>query len=84
MLSKTEEYKSKIDEIEKNTILSIKEKQNQKKIYLEKISQTIRQANEYAESKKQQAQEWIDSKIQQLILNGDSLEQLDKNTIARF
>ena len=84
MLSKVEEYKKKIDDVEKDVILSAKEKQNQKKIYLEKISQTIHQANEYAESKKQQAQEWIDSKIQQLILNGDSLDKLDKDTIASF
>nr|DAS53554.1 MAG TPA: hypothetical protein [Caudoviricetes sp.] len=84
MLSKVEEYKKKMDDIEKDIILSTKEKNIQKKIYLEKIHITIHQANEYAESKKQQAQEWIDNKIQQLVLNGDSLDKLDKDTIASF
>ena len=84
MLSKVEEYKKKMDDIEKDIILSTKEKNIQKKIYLEKIHITIHQANEYAESKKQQAQEWIDAKIQQLVLNGDSLDKLDKDTIASF
>ena len=84
MLSKVEEYKKKMDDIEKDIILSTKEKNIQKKIYLEKIHITIHQANEYAESKKQQAQEWIDTKIQQLVLNGDSLDKLDKDTIASF
>ena len=84
ILSKVTEYKSKIDEIETDMITSAKEKANQKKIYLEKINLTIHQANEYVDSKKQQAQEWIDDKIQQLVLNGDSLDKLDKNTIASF
>ena len=83
-LDKVEYYKEKIDNIEreyKEGKFSNKEKNTKIKQYQDKIALSIQQANEYLETKKQQLQDWLDSKINGYTENEKSLQNIQKQSL---
>ena len=86
-LDKVEYYKDKIDNIEreyKEGKFSVKEKNTKIKQYQDKIALSIQQANEYLETKKQQLQDWLDSKIKGYTENEKSLQNIQKQSLENF
>lgn len=86
-LDKVEYYKDKIDNIEreyKEGKFSDKEKNTKIKQYQDKITLSIQQANEYLETKKQQLQDWLDSKIKGYTENEKSLQNIQKQSLENF
>ena len=84
-LDKVEYYKNKIDNIEKEYKgISDKEKNIKIKQYQYKIALTIQQSNEYLETKKQQLQDWLDSKIKDYQENEKSLQDIQKQSLENF
>ena len=84
-LDKVEYYKNKIDNIEREYKgISDKEKNIKIKQYQDKIALTIQQSNEYLETKKQQLQDWLDSKIKDYQENEKSLQDIQKQSLENF
>jgi hypothetical protein len=92
-LDKVEYYKDKIEDLEKSylkkdklggTNISEKEKNTKIKQYQDKIALSIQQANEYLETKKQQLQDWLDSKINGYVENEKSLQNIQKQSLENF
>ena len=84
-LDKVEYYKNKIDNIEKEYKgISDKEKNIKITQYQDKIVLTIQQSNEYLETKKQQLQDWLDSKIKDYQENEKSLQNIKKQSLENF